>query len=61
MEIFGTSFALALGSWKLRFGITLVDTDATPVPATTERPARRPNVTSERDVRDRARAGIWKN
>jgi hypothetical protein len=52
---------LALGSWKLRFGITLVDTDAAPVPASAERPARRANVTSERDVRDRVRAGIWKN
>jgi hypothetical protein len=61
MEIFGTSFALALGSWKLRFGITLVDTDAVPAPAAAERSPRRPAATPQRDAHDRARAGIWKN
>ncbi|MGR4065690.1 MAG: hypothetical protein ACLQPV_09645 [Vulcanimicrobiaceae bacterium] len=58
MEIFGTSFAVALGSWRLKLGITLEDTDAPPAPVAAGRPARRAPVPADRDVRDRA--GVWK-
>ncbi len=31
MEIFGTNFAITLGSWRLRFCVALEDTDAAPL------------------------------
>lgn len=33
MELFGTNFAITLGSWRLRFCVALEDTDAPPAPA----------------------------
>ncbi len=40
MEIFGTSFNLTLGSWRLRLGIALEDVDAPGAPATRKHPHR---------------------
>ncbi|MGB8519109.1 MAG: hypothetical protein WCD38_02985 [Candidatus Tumulicola sp.] len=32
MELFGTTFTLSLGAWRLRFLLALEDSDSTPPP-----------------------------
>ncbi len=55
MEILGTSFAITLGSWRLRFCLALEDVDA-PAPAKAETPHRIRIVEEEPRARRRASA-----